>query len=481
MLPTRTALMAALALALCAIAPADAVTMTVQPDEFSLAQRIASDPDRLAEFERSLTPEKARLLKFEWTFWARPKQLAPAGDWDTWLVLAGRGWGKTRVAAEHVRDMVEAGKWKRVALAGATAADVRDTMVEGESGLLAVSPPWFRPKYEPSKRRLTWPNGAIATTFSADEPDRFRGPQHDGAWGDELAAWRYPDAWDQLQLGLRLGDRPQAVVTTTPRPIPLLKEILKDERTITTKGSTYENEGNLAAAFKRKVLAKYEGTRLGRQELHAELLDDTPGALWTRALLDQHRVRVAPQLTRVVVALDPSVADDGGGDECGIVVAGTGWCSCRGTRELHGFVVDDLSDHLSPNEWAQRAVDAYKQREADLVVAETNNGGALVELAIRTVDTRVAYRGVHAARGKRVRAEPVAALYEQGRVHHVGSLPKLDDELTTWSATTGEASPNRLDALVWAMTDLMLEQSAEPSAPPRIDTGFGLSSNPWSV
>lgn len=466
-----TSLMALLvAIAVACVAPALAFALDMPPpvSELSLAQRIAMDPAKRAELEK-LTPAEAEALLYDWAYWARPKQLAPAGDWDTWLLLAGRGFGKTRTAAEWVRDEVEAKRARRIALLGATAADVRDTMVEGESGILAISPPWARPTYEPSKRRLTWPNGAVATTFSADKPDRLRGPQHDLAWCDELAAWRYPEAWDQLGLGLRLGDHPRAVITTTPRPIPIVRELLKDPRTVVTTGTTYENEHNLAASFKRKVVAKYEGTRLGRQELNAEVLDDTPGALWTRALLDQHRVRTAPALTRIVVALDPSVADDGGGDECGIVVAGTGWCSCSGTRELHGFVLDDLSDHLSPGEWARRAVDTFKDQKADLIVAEVNQGGALVELAIRTVDERVPYRAVHAARGKRVRAEPVAALYEQGKVHHVGSLPKLDDELTTWSATTGEDSPNRLDALVWAMTDLMLEAEATPaySAMPR--------------
>lgn len=431
----------------------------------SIAERIPSE-EREA-FIQSLSPDEALLLQYEWAgFWSRPKQLPPPGDWDTWLVLAGRGFGKTRTGSEWVRSEVEAGRAKRIALVAPTAADVRDVMIEGESGILAISPPWNRPEYEPSKRRLTWPNGAVATCFSADEPNRLRGPQHDLAWADELAAWRFPDAWDQLQFGLRLGSRPRVCVTTTPRPTPLIKRLVADPRTTITRGSTYENSSNLAESFRQAVLARYEGTRLGRQELHAEILEDTPGALWTRALLDSHRIRTAPDLTRIVVGVDPSVAGDGGGDECGIVVVGVAQCACKGSPEQHAFVLDDVSEHLSPADWARRVVDASRSHRADRIIAESNQGGALVESNLRTVDRHAPIKLVHASRGKRARAEPVAALYEQGKVHHVGSLAKLEDEMCSWAAQSGDQSPNRIDALVWAITEVALNAPAPAAYTP---------------
>lgn len=469
MTPVRIALAAALLLAALPAAAAlhtpalerehiAEVTMT-SPD-LSLAERIARDPAKFEAFRASLSEDEAAELEFLWSFFARPKQLAPTHrEWQYWLVLAGRGFGKTRTGAEWVRGHAESGKVRRLTLIGPTSDDVRDAMIEGESGILAISPKDFRPRYQPSKRRLTWPNGARALLLTADEPDRARGKQHEKVWADELAAWRYPDAWDQTMLGLRLGDSPQACVTTTPRPTALIKDLMKDPGTVVTTGSTYENKGNLARAFLSKVITKYEGTRLGRQELEAEILEDTPGALWRIAQLDALRVRSLPlEMRRIVVAVDPSVADDGGGDECGIVVAGVGNCSCKGpgNEEEHAFVFDDLSGALSPGEWADRVVNAYKTHGADRIVAEVNNGGGLVEVNVRTVDKDAAYKAVHASRGKRSRAEPVAALYEQKKVHHVGALAKLESEMTTWDASSGAKSPNRLDAVVWALTDLVV-------------------------
>lgn len=338
-----------------------------------------------------------------------------------------------------------------------TAADVRDVMVEGESGILATAPPWFRPKYEPSKRRLTWPNGAQATTFSADEPERFRGPQHDRVWGDEAGAWRYPEAFDQLMLGLRLRDArggpPRCLVTTTPRPTPLIRRLIVDPTTHLTRGSTFDNRAHLAAAYLDQIIRRYEGTRLGRQELYAEVLDDTPGALWKRDSIDARRVQRAPELRRVVVAIDPAVTSGQGSDETGIVVAGLG-------VDGHGYVLADLSQKASPDAWARAACKAYADHDADRIVAEVNNGGDLVETVLRTVDPRAAYRAVHASRGKQTRAEPIAALYEQGRVHHVGSLPYLEDQLCTWDPSADSKSPDRLDALVWALSELMLSAAA---------------------
>lgn len=413
----------------------------------SYAELVSSLPDaERRELLASLSEAEAEQILYDWRFWARPSQVAPEGDWRTWLVLAGRGFGKTRCGAEWVRAEVERGQRKRLALIGPTAADVRDVMVEGESGILATARPGLRPVYEPSKRRLTWPNGAIATTYSADEPDRLRGPQHDGAWADELAAWRYPAAWDMLQFGLRLGGDPRAVVTTTPRPTPLIRQLADDATVSVTRGSTLENAANLAPQFLEQIVARYEGTRLGRQELYAEILTDTPGALWSLALLEDRRA--APDLARVVVAIDPAVTSTDESDETGIIVAGLG-------VDGRGYVLADRSCKLSPVGWAQRALAAYAEFGADTIVAEVNNGGDLVTTVLRTLDRVVPIKTVHATRGKQVRAQPIAALYEQGRVSHCGVFAQLEDQLTTWSPEDG-TSPDRLDALVWALTETML-------------------------
>lgn len=402
----------------------------------------------------SLSDEAASALLTDWRSWARPEQLPPDGAWVVWLILAGRGCGKTRTGAEFVRARVDSGEAKRIALVGRTSADTRDVMLEGESGLLSIFPAHQRPVFSPSKRRVTFHTGAVATLYSADEPNLLRGPQHDTAWCDELAAWNYPDAWDQLILGLRLGD-PRVVVTTTPRPIPIIRDLAKRDTTRVTRGSTYDNKRNLSPAFLREVAARYEGTRLGRQELFAELLEDTQGALWTRAQLDAALCREVPkQFRRIVVALDPSVAKDGGGDEAGIVVVGIDEAGLI-------WVLEDGSEQLAPEAWAKRACEFAAAWKADCLVAEANNGGSLVELVVRAawddpeqLPPRI--KLVHAAQGKRARAEPVAALYEQHRVRHAPGLAKLEDEMCTWAAATSTASPNRIDALTWGVTELGL-------------------------
>ena len=390
-----------------------------------------------------------------WDLLARPEQKAPPGDWLTWLILAGRGWGKTRTGAEWVHANV--GRYGRWILAGRTSGDLRDIMVEGETGLLRTARPGARPQYEPSKRRIVWPNGAVAALRSADEPEGFRGLQAEAVWADELAAWENPDAWDQLQLGLRLGPRPRQVVTTTPRPTKIIRDLLGDEGTVTTRGSTYDNRANLAPSFFRQIVTRYEGTRLGRQELHAELLTDVEGALWTLAMIDATR-RPAPgilrhgeivrDLSRVVVAIDPAVTANEDSDETGIIVAGLG-------HDGRGYVLADRTTKAHPSDWAKRAIAAFDEFGADRIVAEVNNGGELVETVLRTVRPSIPFRAVHASRGKRTRAEPVAALYEQGRVSHVEPLPVLEDQLCTYTPESG-SSPDRLDALVWCLTDLML-------------------------
>lgn len=376
------------------------------------------------------------------------------------MVLAGRGFGKTRTGAEWVREQVEIHGKRRIALVAPTAADARDVMIRGESGLLSVFPDAAKPLYEPSKRLVTFANGAIATAYSADEPERLRGPQHDGAWCDEIAAWKYPDeAWDMLQFGLRLGDDPRVVVTTTPKPIKLIKALLKDPSFVITRGSTYENRGNLAESFFSKIIRKYEGTRLGRQELLAEVLEDVEGALWQRDWIESTRIReIRPKhLQRIVVAIDPAVTSAEDSDDTGII------CAARGV-DGRGYVLDDDTCKLSPAGWAKRAVDLLHERSADRIIAEVNNGGDLVENTIRTVDSRVPYKKVNASRGKLTRAEPIAALYEQGQVSHVGTFGHLEDEMCEYTGKSGEKSPNRMDALVWALTELMLGDQGRAKA-----------------
>lgn len=399
----------------------------------------------------ALSPREAAVLLYDWSVWARDKQLPPDGPWRVWLVLAGRGFGKTRTGAEWVRAGVEAGRLGRIALVGETAADVRDVMVEGESGLLAASPPWSRPRYAPSRRMLSWPGGAVAHAFSADDPEQLRGPQFDGAWADEIGKWRYPEAWDNLMLGLRLGGDPRCVATTTPRPRAWLARLAADPGTVVTSGATSENAANLAPAFLDRVLATYGGTRLARQELGGEMLRDAPGALWRRADFDRRRLAPAavPPLRRIAVAIDPAMTAGPGADETGIVAAGI---DAAGT----GHVLEDLSGRLSPAAWARRAIDGYRRLGADALVAEVNQGGDLVAQTLAAVDPGVPVRAVRASRGKRSRAEPVAALYEQGRVRHAGAFPDLEDQMCAWTGAPGEASPDRLDALVWALSDLML-------------------------
>lgn len=328
-------------------------------------------------------------------------------------------------------------------LIGATADDARDIMIEGESGILAVCPDNERPQYVASKRRLEWPNGAISLIFTADEPERLRGKQSMKLWMDELAAWRYPEAYDQAMMGLRLGAKPQAIITTTPKPTKIIFDLIKDPRNIITTGSTYENRANLSGGFFDYVIKKYEGTRLGRQELNAELLTDAPGALWKREQIDASRVLKAPELDYIVVGVDPSASSNG--DEAGIITAG------RKGEDYYTLADDSLQG--SPDAWARAVVTAYHRHKANLIVAEKNNGGEMVEAVIKQVDNTVPVKLVHASRGKATRAEPVAAIGEQGRDHHVGAFPALEDELCLWMP--GDASPNRLDAKVWAITELL--------------------------
>ena len=429
--------------------------------EESLVERLVREVGPEKVFD-ALDEEERLELQYCWRAWARPKQIEPPGDWDTWLTLAGRGFGKTKTGAEFVREKVEQKKARRIALLGATGPDVRKIMVEGDSGILACSHPRFRPVWSPATRTITWPNGAQAFTYSAEEPDRLRGPQHDLAWVDEFTSFRYPEAHEMLEFGLRLGRNPRALITTTPRPTKALKELIADPKTVVVRGSTFENKGNLAPKFITRMLAKYKGTRLGRQELYAEILEDVVGALWTLARIEDARAPMArdaegqplgyaivPDFARTVVGVDPAATSGADSDETGIVVAGRG-------VDGDGYVLGDYSCRLSPEGWARRAVQAYREHLADAIVAEVNNGGDMVEAVIHSIDPTVKVVKVHASRGKAVRAEPIASFYEQGRIHHVGTFPELEQQMLEWTPLGYDGSPDRMDALVWALTELLL-------------------------
>ena len=389
-----------------------------------------------------------------------------------WLILAGRGFGKTRTGAEWIRERVNLGQAKRIALVGRTAADVRDVMVTGQSGILNCYPPDRRPLYEPSKRRITFHNGAVAICYSSEKPDQLRGPQHDTVWADEAAAWAYPyQTWDQLMFGLRLGITPRCVVTTTPRPIQLIKDLVSSKTTHVTRGSTFANRDNLAPAFFEQILDKYAGTSLGQQEIYAELLEEIPGALWTRAIIDEHRVHQPPRvLKRVVVAIDPAVSNSGTSDETGIVVAGLG-------EDGDFYVMEDASMRTSVDKWARAAVFRYKMHKADRIVAESNQGGDLVDRILRQVDDNVCVKLIHASKGKYSRAEPVASRYEQGRVHHIGIHRELEDQLCSYSPEFTKKSPDRLDALVYAITELDSKRVIDV----RIDSNANTKDVSWKL
>ncbi|MFN8694567.1 MAG: DNA-packaging protein [Holosporales bacterium] len=408
---------------------------------------LASEPSsRQHQFLESLSPEALHLLKYEWQFWARAEQLPPPGDWHAWIILAGRGWGKTRTGAEWLHQYAAENPGCRLALVGETAMDARSVMIEGESGLLATMKPWLRMEYKSSRRRLVWRNGSIAEVFSAEDPEQLRGPQFHAAWCDEVAKWQYPASLDNLLFSLRLGTQPKFVATTTPRRAPIMQKLLELPHHEITRGSSYDNKAHLPETFLQRLETIYKGTRLGMQELYGELLTDTIGALWNRAMIEATRVTSTPGLVRIVVAVDPAVSTG----ITGIIVAGLG-------SNGHVYVLADATVHASPDAWARTAVRHFNLWNADRLVAEVNNGGTLVETLLRTIEPGLPVRLVRAAIGKLPRAEPVAALYEQGRVHHVGVFPELETELTTYNAALGQASPDRLDALVWAVTELVLD------------------------
>lgn len=437
------------------------------------AETLRSLPaSKVKELFQALGPIKTEELKHDWNFWARDAQLEPEGLWNTWFINAGRGFGKTRTGVEWVREQVKRGK-KRIAAVAATNSDIERVMVKGESGFLSVC--WKGdktyagkkmgfPEWSPTKRTITWENGATVQFFSAEEPERLRGPQFEIAWCDELAAWNKDiDTWDMLQFCMRLGKHPRIVVTTTPKPTKLVRKILKDDKTHVTTGSTFDNSANLAGTYLEAVKEQYEGTRLGRQELYAEVLEEAQGALWNTDMLDACTIKQeqVPDLTRVVVAIDPAVTANKESDMTGIVVAGI---------DVNGiaYVLGDYTDRLSPQGWAAKAIELYHKYEADRIVAEVNQGGDMVKTTIHGEDETVPFRAVRASRGKYARAEPVSALYERGLVKHVANpsdgatLNELETQMRTWEPLGSIGSPDRLDALVWALTDLSLNGYAKP-------------------
>ncbi|WP_095590717.1 DNA-packaging protein [Actibacterium ureilyticum] len=427
-------------------------------------------PEEQDAFLAGLSESALLALPYLFEFWALPHQLPPEGaEWRTWVIMGGRGAGKTRAGAEWVRAEVEGarpldvGRSRRVALVGETIDQVREVMVFGDSGIMACSPPDRRPKWEATRKRLVWPNGAVAQVFSAHEPESLRGPQFDAAWVDELAKWKKAEeAWDMLQFGLRLGPAPRQCVTTTPRNVPVLKTILGNPSTVVTHAPTEANRAYLAASFLDEVRSRYAGTRLGRQELDGVLLEDAEGALWTLAGLEAARVADVPELDRVVVAVDPPVTGNNTSDECGIVVVGA---QMQGPpQDWRAFVLEDASvAGASPQGWAEAALAAMARHGAERLVAEVNQGGDLVETVLRQVDPLVPYRAVRATRGKAARAEPIAALYEQGRVRHIRGLSALEDQMCRMTAQgfEGRGSPDRVDALVWALHALMIEPATQ--------------------
>jgi phage terminase large subunit-like protein len=410
--------------------------------------------DRL-QYLAELKRRQGNQRRDSWLATARPEQVTPEGDWNVWLILAGRGWGKTRTGAEDLAQYARANAGVRLAVVAPTIADARDTCIEGESGLLAVLGREAVEAWNRSLGELRLTNGSRIKTFSADEPDRLRGPQHHRAWCDEVAAWRYPEAWDQLLFGMRLGEHPKVVATTTPKPVRLIRQLVDRPDVQVTRGSTFDNAANLSPAALAQLEARYVGTTMGRQELYGELLESIPGALWTRDMIERSRVQRAPDLQRIVVAVDPAVTSGEEADETGIVVVGL-----AGDQV---YVLDDASGRYPPEAWARRVIELRDEWGADRVVAEVNQGGDLVQSVLRAVDRNVPLRMVRAARGKRARAEPVSALYEQGRVHHVGGFDVLEDQLCMWTSDT-LTSPDRLDALVWGVTELALNATKQARA-----------------
>jgi phage terminase large subunit-like protein len=417
--------------------------------KLSNAQKLCSlTPVRRQAIIESLSDQDLIDLKYSFEFWSRPSQRPPLWAWSNWLIMAGRGYGKTYVGANITRMWAESGKVERIRLIGADAGDCRDVMVEGPSGIMAMSRPDFMPVYEPSKKRITWPNGCKANLFSAEDPDELRGPEHEKAWADEPIKWQYPlETWDQHSFGLRIGT-PQSIITTTPRPIKLIKDFILDENKATaiTRGSTYENRANLANSFFTSIIKKYEGTHLGQQELLGLMISEVPGALWNRQIIEDSRVKESDEMIKVVVAVDPAATSRKTSNKTGIIGCGLG-------EDRHGYILKDKSIVGKPIVWGKAVCDLFHELQADIVIAEGNQGGEMVQTVINGIDANIPVKLVWASRGKHVRAEPISLKYQQGKVHHVGYFPALEDQMCQHTPETRE-SPDEMDAMVHGMTNL---------------------------
>lgn len=445
------------------------------PEDQSIVALLASMPQaQRSSFLQKFPPELLGELTNSWFFTARPSQVEPEGDWRLWLYLAGRASGKTRTAAEFVRDRVQSGRANFIGLVARTAADYANVQVKGESGIIACYNNQDPPIWVPSQRKLKFSNGAEATCYSSEKPDALRGPQHDLVWMDEFASFKYIDeVVYNFEMGLRLGKNPQAIVTTTPRPLQQLRAWVDDPRVAVTKGHTFANRANLPTSYLSRMKEQFEGTTLGRQELAGELLAQSKGALWQRAWLDEYRVSSAPMLTKLVLTVDPSIKKTG--DEAGIIVAGSRRDEAGRT---HGYVIEDASMRGSPDQWARRAINKAHEYGIPCITAEANQGGEMIRTIIEGIDPNMFVKLVNAQLNKQARAEPVAAKYEQGRVHHVGTFGRLEDQLCNWVPLDDKTSPDRLDALVWAMHILLMEDrpifDIEPSFP-------GARPSPWVI
>ena len=436
---------------------------TVLPPHLRSGVMALFGPAKRKQLEAVLPPLEWQALQKKWIYHARQSQLPPPFIWRTWLLLGGRGSGKTRAAAEWVRSMIEHRTCSRMALIGPTFADVRDVMIEGDSGILAISPDRDMPKYEVSRRRIIWPNGSTALVFSAEDPDSMRGPQFDGAWGDEIAAWSKPEAvLGTLRPALRLGDDPRLLLSTTPRPVAVLKGLLVDKTCAVTRSATRDNVANLSNGFVEDMEARWAGSIWARQELDGEMIEDPQGALWTRQDIIEARRRTCDvKVDRIVVAIDPPVSVGANADTCGIIVAGAGGEG----RDRRAIILADFSlQGASPQMWSDAAARAYDQFSANLIVAEANQGGEMVRSTLSLAAPQAPIRLVHASTGKRARAEPIALLYAQGRVSHNAHFRDLEDQMCSFGANGFRGSPDRVDALVWALTDLILDRAHPPSA-----------------
>ena len=454
----------------------EALTLTPQEQKFLREFVTSANEDEFQDFLKTLSPNALAAMPWLFELWSLDHQRPPEGNWRNWLLLGGRGAGKTRAGSEWIRTLVEGsttqnkGQYRRIALIADTLDQAREVMVFGESGILACSPPDRRPTWSSTRKMLEWPNGARAQIFSGSDPESLRGPQFDAAWLDEFGKWKKAqETWEMLQFGLRLGENPRVLITTTPRTLSILNKLLSDQSTVTTHAPTSANRHNLAPGFIEALESQYSGTRLGRQEMDGEFITDIEGALFSFENLEKSRSDPPENFDRIVVAVDPPASHHDKSDECGIMVVGATYGN--DPKHWKAYLLEDLSiAKARPEEWAKRAITAYREFGADCILAEVNQGGNMVESIIRQVDPLVAFKSVRAKSSKTIRAEPISALYDQGRVRHCKVFEKLEEQMILMSSTgyMGTGSPDRVDALVWALTELLITPNKSRNANPQI-------------